>query len=334
MFSLVGCSWTRTRPGRALPERDRQWHLPHELQAKLHPVREIIPRALEGRKPMAEYGKVPASQLHRLVEDARERTLELVADLTDEQLTVPKMEIVNPFLWELGHVAFFYDVFLLRVLGSEKFLLEGAENLYDSFKVDHDDRWSLRLPSREETLAYMGRVLDRVLDRLALSEPDVNESYLYVLSVLHEDMHGEAFTYMRQTLEYPEPQLGICVDKSLPVEIGGGALPGDVEIPGGTFQLGATRDAPFAFDNEKWAHPVEVSSFRIARAPVTNAEFADFVEDGGYLRRQLWSHQGWTWRMKTGTEHPIYWSRGASGFGCAGTLTSSFHLKNTPRSCM
>jgi iron(II)-dependent oxidoreductase len=55
-------------------------------------------------------------------------------------MIVPKMEIVNPFRWELGHVAFFYDVFLLRVLGAEKFLLEGAENLYDSFKVDHDDR--------------------------------------------------------------------------------------------------------------------------------------------------------------------------------------------------
>ena len=94
---------------------------------------------------MAERSEsVNREQLFQLVNDTRKRTLELVADLADEQLIVPKMEIVNPFRWELGHVAFFYDAFLLRELGSDRFLLEGAENLYDSFKVgnplvgDHD----------------------------------------------------------------------------------------------------------------------------------------------------------------------------------------------------
>ncbi len=268
---------------------------------------------------MSKQFKLPCEQLFQLVNDTRERTLELVADLADEQLIVPKMEIVNPFRWELGHVAFFYDVFLLRELGSDRFLLEGAENLYDSFKVgnplegDHDDRWSLPLPSREETLAYMRRVQDRVIQRLD-HDPDARERYLYFLSVLHEDMHGEAFTYMRQTLEYPEPQRTITQEGTIPVEIGGGPLPGDVEIPGDTFQLGASPDAPFVFDNEKWAHPVEVPSFQIARAPVTNVEFAQFVEDRGYLRREFWSHQGWVWLVKTGAEHPAYWMRGMAGW--------------------
>ncbi|MBI2509198.1 MAG: DinB family protein, partial [Betaproteobacteria bacterium] len=196
---------------------------------------------------MNEQYALPASQLLEWVHDARERTLELVSDLTDGQLTVPMMEVVNPFRWELGHVAFFYDVFLLRILGSDAFLLKGAENLYDSFKVDHDDRWGLPLPSREETLAYMGRVLERVAGRLESRDPDSRESYLYLLSVLHEDMHGEAFTYMRQTLEYPQPQIAIACDRSGLEHIGGGPLPGDVEIPGGTFELGAMPDAPFVF---------------------------------------------------------------------------------------
>ncbi|MFQ5683701.1 MAG: selenoneine synthase SenA [Candidatus Binatia bacterium] len=268
---------------------------------------------------MSKTFKLPSEQLVQLVNDARGRTLELVADLADEQLTVPSTEIVNPFRWELGHVAFFYDVFLLRVLGADRFLLEGAENLYDSFKVgnplagDHDDRWELPLPSREGTLAYMGQVQEHVIGRLD-HDLDARETHLYLLSVLHEDMHGEAFTYMRQTLEYPEPKLSIPHEKSIPAEIGGGPLPGDVEIPGGMFQLGATPDAPFVFDNEKWAHPVEVRPFRIARAPVTNAQFAEFVEDRGYLRRELWSHQGWVWRGKQGVEHPIYWTREGSGW--------------------
>ncbi len=263
---------------------------------------------------MSKRSQVAAPQLVQMVTDARERTLELVIDLADEQLIVPKMEIVNPFLWELGHAAFFYDVFLLRVLGSEKFLLEGAENLYDSFKVDHDDRWGLPLPSRGKTLEYMRQVLESVVGRLDSHEPSATETYLYLLSVLHEDMHGEAFTYMRQTLEYPVPQVSMVHHTSNPVEIGSGPLPGDVEIPGATFQLGATPDLPFVFDNEKWAHPVELPPFRIARAPVTNAEFAEFVEDRGYLRRELWSHQGWIWRVKTGAQHPIYWKRAEKGW--------------------
>ncbi len=256
--------------------------------------------------------KLSSEQLFRLVNDARERTHELVRDLADEQLTVRMTEIVNPFRWELGHVAFFYDVFLLRILGTDRFLLEGAETLYDSFKVDHDDRWDLPLPSRKETSDYMQRVFEQVVDRLGSHEPNSNETYLHLLAVLHEDMHGEAFTYMRQTLEYPEPQLSITQETSNPPQIGGGPWTGDIEIPGGLFQLGGSPDLPFVFDNEKWTHPVETPPYRIARAPVTNAEFTGFVEERGYLRRELWSHQGWVWRVKTGVEHPAYWERGAN----------------------
>ena len=247
--------------------------------------------------------------LARMVQDARERTLELVADLEEGQFEVPLLALVNPFRWELGHVTFFYEMFLLQLLGQTKPLLVGAEDLYDSFKIDHDDRWSLPLPSCQQTLEYMQRVSDAVVERLQGHSPSAQETYLYLLSVLHEDMHGEALTYMRQTLSYPAPKLG-----SPPAALGSGPLPGDVEIPGGTFYLGATPDQPFVFDNEKWAHPVEVAPFRMARAPVTNAEFAAFVADGGYQRRDCWSYQGWIWRTKAQAQHPLYWQRDGQGW--------------------
>ena len=123
-------------------------------------------------------------------------------------------------------------------------------------------------------------------------------------------MHTEAYVYTRQTLGYPEPQFG----GRQPVS-DGGALPGDAAVPGGTFRLGAERDAAFRFDNEKWAHPVGVAPFAIARAPVTNAGFAAFVEDGGYRRRELWSASGWEWRLAAGAERPKYWiPHGRDGF--------------------
>src|SRR6266404_3637881 len=239
--------------------------------------------------------------LVRMVQDARERTLALVADLGEAQFEVPLLALVNPFRWELGHVTLFYEAFLLQLLGETKPLLVGAEDLYDSFKIDHDDRWLLPLPSRQQTLEYMQRVLDAVVERLQGHDPSAQATYLSLLSVLHEDMHGEALTYMRQTLSYPAPQLG-----STPAALGSGPWPGDVEIPGGTFSLGATPDQPFVFDNEKWAHPVEVQPFRIASTPVTNAEFQRFVEAGGYRRRPLWERRAWEWRRRGGAEHPLF----------------------------
>ena len=247
--------------------------------------------------------------LEQMVRDARARTLALVADLEEAQLEVPLLALVNPFRWELGHVTFFYEAFVLQMLGHTAPLLAGAADLYDSFTIDHDDRWSLPLPSRQHTLAYMQRVLDAVVERLQDHTPSALETYLYLLAVLHEDMHGEALTYMRQTLAYPAPRLESMAAAALPAALGSGPFPGDVTIPGSTFFLGATPEQPFVFDNEKWAHAVEIAPFRMARAPVTNAEFTAFVEDGGYQRQEWWSAPGWRWRTKAQARHPGYWQR-------------------------
>ncbi|MGD2084311.1 MAG: SUMF1/EgtB/PvdO family nonheme iron enzyme, partial [Chromatiales bacterium] len=213
--------------------------------------------------------------------DARRRTLALVGDLSDEQLMGPRLPIVNPLRWEIGHAAYFQELWTLRHLDGRPPILANADSLYDSMTIEHDVRWDLPLLSREDTLAYMQSVLDAQVARLEGREPSPEEAYLYRYGVFHEDMHTEAFTYTRQTLAYPAPRIGVDHDDP---GWSAGPLPGDVEVPGGTFMLGAAPDEPFVFDNEKWAHPVEVAPFRIARAPVTNAELALFVDEGGYRR--------------------------------------------------
>ncbi len=251
---------------------------------------------------------LPKSELIGQVKDTRKRTLSLVEDLTDDQWDVPRKDIVNPLRWELGHVAFFYDAFVCQILDGAPPLIEGGNDLFNSFEVDHDDRWGLALPDRSGIVDYMTKVYHKSIERLDTHEPSAQETYLYMLAVLHEDMHGEAITYMRQTLGYAKPKLKHLAAPNA------GDFPGDVEIPGGTFMLGAKPEDPFVFDNEKWAHPVEVAPYQIARAPVTNAQFQGFVEDRGYQRRELWSTQGWIWRSKRGVEAPIYWLKGQAGW--------------------
>ena len=173
--------------------------------------------------------------------------------------------------------------------------------------MPHDTRWDLPLPTWERTLAELEQILDQVLARLERVEPTPEELYFHRLVLYHEDMHDEAFTYTRQTHGWECP--GVAEVDSLE-----GACEGDVEVPGGTFRLGAERDRAFVFDNEKWAHEVELAPFRMARAPVTQAEFARFVEERGYERPELWSQAGRRWLAETGARHPVYWRREQDGW--------------------
>jgi len=241
--------------------------------------------------------------------DARARTLALLDGLDGEALMGPRLSIVNPLLWEIGHLAWFHEHFVLRGLDGRPPLRADADSLYDSAAVPHATRWDLPLPTLDGTLAYMEQVQDALAARLAGRKPTPDETYLYRLTGLHEDMHAEAFTYTRQTLGQPRPRF------AAPSPDEAGPLPGDVAVGGGILRLGAEREATrFVFDNEKWAHPVEIAPFRIARAPVTNAEFAAFVEDGGYRDPRHWDADGQSWLTESGATHPAYWRRGSAGW--------------------
>ncbi|MBB3190556.1 selenoneine synthase SenA [Halomonas cerina] len=255
-----------------------------------------------------------ADELAAMLTESRDRSLALMRDLLEIRELGPCLAIVNPPLWELGHLGLFHDHFALRRLhGLPEYQLSGADRLFDSSSIAHDDRWALPLPSREETLDYLARVQQAMLDRLPGGLAGAAQSYVYQLTTLHEDMHGEAFIYTRQTLGDPPPVLGAPPPGQAPIDTPAGALPGDVTIPGGRHWLGSDANVPFRFDNEKPPLEVEVAPFAIARAPVTNAEFAAFVADAGYTRPALWSSAGWQWCEQLGLEAPLYWRRATAG---------------------
>jgi iron(II)-dependent oxidoreductase len=247
------------------------------------------------------------------MKSARQRTLELVEGLSAEQLIGPKLPTVNPLQWEIGHVGWFHETFILRRLYGYEPLLARGDALYDSIAIAHDTRWDLPLYSLEDTLDYLGRVQARLIDRLDGGLASEQDSFMYQFTTFHEDMHDEAFLWSRQTLGYPAP--AFRNDSSGRPQVGAsvGSRTGDAELPGGRFLLGSSPAASFLFDNEKWAHEVRVGPFRMARAPVTNSEYLAFVEDGGYARREHWDADGWAWRTQVGARHPVYWRRAVDG---------------------
>jgi iron(II)-dependent oxidoreductase len=255
------------------------------------------------------------------VSDARERSMALYADVADAELAVPYLRIINPPIWELGHVAWFQEYWILRHVLGQPAIHDGADARWNSALIPHAQRWTVALPSRGETLDYLELVRDRVLAALSAGA-DARLRYFTLLSIFHEDMHDEAFAYTRQTLGWPAPRVQAAGRGAESLAAGpgaellaAGAWPGDTAIPGGSYRIGAERDpAPdFVFDNEKWAHEVELAPFRIARGAVTQAEFAAFLDDGGYEKRALWSDAGWAWRAEVGAVHPLWWRRDGDG---------------------
>ncbi len=248
-----------------------------------------------------------------MLDDARQRTLELTHDLPAERHLGPKLSIVNPPQWEIGHVGFFYDHFVLRQLyGLPDYQIPYAKALYDSMGVTHDERWVLGLPSMQETLAYMRTVRDTMVSQLPEGLTDSATSYVWQLATFHEDMHGEAFAYTRQTLADPKPLIASPACGFAPQDVGD--LAGEVFIPGGEHTLGSDETVGFRFDNEKTAHTQIVVPFTIDIAPITNAEYARFVEAGGYQNPTYWSPAGWAWRQSQALNAPAYWHRGTAGW--------------------
>jgi iron(II)-dependent oxidoreductase len=253
-----------------------------------------------------------ADELASWVLDGCQRTFELVADLSDEQMIGPLLPTVNPLLWEIGHLAWFQEKFVLRQACSEEPILSDGDALYDSGAVPHDTRWRLNLPSRSDTVDYMKTVAERVADRVR--RPDATDVVRHFAryTVHHYDTHTEALTYTRQTLGYAPPALSGLSGTAQPETAPATSIAGDVKLAGGHFILGGRMGDPFVYDNEKWAHPVEVEPFGIARAAVTQAEYAAFVEAGGYADTRLWSDGG-QWLARSGATHPLYWRRTPDG---------------------
>ena len=249
------------------------------------------------------------------VNDARDRSLRLVEDLTDDQLIGPQLEIVNPPLWELGHAVWFQEKWVLRHAMACEPLRENVDTVYDSIAIPHETRWDLPLFSRDEMLAYAEEVRDRVVEVIDQAD-DTRLDYFVMLSVFHEDMHTEAFTYTRQTLAYPQPTFVSTAQRDSQQAANERVNGEDLLASGGHFQLGAFADDHFVFDNEKWAHSVDILPFAIAKEAVTQSAFASFVDDNGYGRRDLWSEAGWNWREEVGARHPVYWRRETNGSWC------------------
>jgi iron(II)-dependent oxidoreductase len=236
----------------------------------------------------------PLGGVEALLADARERTLALVEPVADDDLDRQHDPLMSPLVWDLGHIAAFEDLWVCRETGRELLRPDLAE-VYDADETPRPGRGDLPYLRRGEAVAYMDEVRERTLSALGGVSAFIAE-----MLVQHEHQHNET---MLQTLQLAAPGV-FAPERAAP---SGAAARGSLRLDARRVDIGDSGEG-FAYDNERPRHGVELGAYRIDRAPVTNGQYHEFVEDGGYRRRELWSAEGWDFRQREGWERPRYWT--------------------------
>jgi iron(II)-dependent oxidoreductase len=243
------------------------------------------------------------------LEEARERTLALVAPLSDADVETAHSPLMSPLVWDLAHIAAYEDLWLVHRFAGAPLLEPDLAAMYDAFETPRAVRGDLPLLDREQARAYLDGVRARVLD--VLRRRGAGDGVLAELVLRHEQQHGET---MLQAIALHRLLPAPAVPRTARPEAPGGHTGLEpVDVPGGPCTLGAPAPG-FAYDNERPRHAADLPAFRIGRTPVTNATWLTFSEGGGYERREWWSDEGWAWKEDYDITHPGAWARGPEGW--------------------
>jgi ergothioneine biosynthesis protein EgtB len=261
-------------------------------------------------RPEAHDSRGVIAQHAELYDTVRARTTGIVAPLEIEDYVVQTAPYMSPPRWHLGHTTWFFEMILkdyvpgYRVHSQD--YLYYFNSYYEKFgsRIDKGRRGTKSRPTVRETIEYR-RLVDERMQGLFASldcSPGSREVLRLVrLGLEHEMQHQELMVYDIKHLlaDLYRPPAAIPGPPGQPVS-------GMVEIERGLFELGYSGDG-FAYDNEKPRHLVYLQDYRIARAPVTNGEYLEFIRAGGYRDYNWWHSEGWAALHQEAWEAPLYW---------------------------
>jgi iron(II)-dependent oxidoreductase len=261
---------------------------------------------ISGRSLERRGGQAPwKARARRELEQARARTLRMLAGLPEAELLRQHSPLMSPLIWDVAHVANYEEQWLLRAIGGRALTDASFDALYDAFRHPRGTRAALSLLPPEDAFAYAEHVRQAVLEHLEKvpedsADPLLKDGFVFGMVAQHEQQHAETLAATLQLMttwqyrpaarERPRP----------------GAVPQhEVFIPGGPVRLGS--DNPWAYDNERPAHTVDVAPFFLDAHPVTTGDYRVFVEAGGYEDPRWWHPKGWEFIQGERLRHPLFW---------------------------
>ena len=253
--------------------------------------------------------------LHAKFQTIRQASEKICRPLQKEDYVVQPIVDVSPPKWHLGHTTWFWEAFLLapNVPGYRPYNAE-YNYVFNSYyetigaRVVRTDRGNLSRPSVEEVYAYR-KYVNEAMERWIAAGVWPELASLIVLGLNHEQQHQELlYTDIKYILGH-NPLFPAYSDRG--PDDATTASANDcawLSIPGGIYDIGY-RGKGFCFDNELAPHQVYLTDYRIATELVTNAEYLEFIEAGGYANFVWWHSEGWDWVKKNAVAAPMYWHR-------------------------
>jgi ergothioneine biosynthesis protein EgtB len=254
-------------------------------------------------------------ELTLLYRDVRQVTAALAAPLSDADATVQSMPDASPAKWHLAHTSWFFETMVLREHSANYRVYDDSFNyLFNSYyetvgaRQPRPERGMLTRPSLEAIYAYRAHV-DAAMDRYLAASPAAAVAALIELGCHHEQQHQEllltdvlhlfAQNPLRPAYKAPSP---------LPVDSSEPARCQFRRYEGGVIEIGH-QGPGFAFDCEGPRHQVLTEPYALADRLITNGEWIEFIEDGGYRTPLLWLSAGWAKVCEEGWNMPLYWEQ-------------------------
>lgn len=248
----------------------------------------------------------------------RNQTVSLCTGLCSEDYVIQVAEFVSPAKWHLAHTTWFFETFILknhfpnyRVFNTQfGYLFNSYYESVGSRTIRHQ-RGFLSRPTVEEIEAYRNYVDQQMLR--CFSENEMSESLIQLieLGLQHEQQHQELLiTDLKYNLSFNEFDV-LLNDIGENDELKSNSK--EIKIEEGIYEIGFNGNG-FCFDNELNRHKVYLNSFSIYSDLISNSEYLEFIEDGGYKNPLLWHSEGWTWVKSEQVEAPLYWKMIKSGW--------------------
>jgi ergothioneine biosynthesis protein EgtB len=251
--------------------------------------------------------------LLQLFKEVRSQTQFLCEPLETEDFVVQPVVDVSPLKWHLGHTTWFFETFVLipNMEGYKQFHPKYPK-IFNSYYISAGDRWDrasrgqLTRPTVKEVFAYRKYVDEHMTAFLSSTAPDENLANVIYLGTQHEQQHQELFLYDIKRILGDNPLNPVYRKGNKKPEIQNAKE--WLDVVEGTYKIGY-QGKDFRFDNEEGAHKVFLHEFQIESGLVTNGEYLEFINAGGYTSFQYWLSEAWDWVSNEKVLSPRYWEK-------------------------
>lgn len=257
---------------------------------------------------MTSNPKLETKPLLEQFRDTRNRTMELVSTLANDDFVVQTAYFTSPPKWHVGHVSWIYEAVMSKMDQNYEFYSEEfsryLNSYYQQFGVPNDKglRGIVSRPTARQIFEYFEVINQRVEEFIGTNDLDERARHLITMGFHHECQHQELLVYDLQHL-LAEQYRPVRKNK-IPKPVGTKNRP--VDIKGGIYTMGY-NGTDYCYDIELPEHKVYLNDYSIDMFPVTNGQYLEFINDGGYKDYSYWLSDGWEKVKSNGWNAPMYW---------------------------